>query len=651
MPDVRFSNQYPYTDFHELNLDWVIKEVKFWSERVGKSIQKIELTGTVGLVDTYTITYSDGTTSTFDVTNGNGIASVAKTGTVGLVDTYTITFQDGTTSTFDVTNGAAAVVQTTGSNTSTVMSQDAVTDEFKDFGDMLRGSLTWTTGVYDMSTGVFDSSITSYKSTQWLNSSAFDFISGYPYASGFCFISLKHNGTYKGSFYSNKYHNTSGTVVAAYDFDEFALNVYLTDIPYPEIEISLNNIENVYNNLNTPLTWSTGAYLTNTGVFDSSVTTYKATQWINAKLYDLISGFPYNTGNNFISLKYQGVYKGAYYYNAYHNPAGTVVPAYDFDEFALNAYLAEIPNPSITVQIVTLAGLQDEIDILNTKFERHTEINVSTAAELIAAIDNIATTRSNNKASKMNQYDIYLASGTYNIYPALNLSRADNADQPFHRGLEIPDYVNLYGIGDVTINCTIPEADNSSDHPYSFIISVINVYGSNKFYNLNLIGDNTKYVIHDDSYTYEPDRYIEMTDCTLIHNGMASADYWTTPYVYGAGYDTNRRGAFKRCSFKHVNYGVFYVHTSGGANLLSPCSVTLEECVIDAPVSFAIYFQIPWNTNNGSTGSLTVKNCCFLDNKDIKLDGVLPGILYGGGNTSGLIITNNNSSKIYLINS
>lgn len=109
MPDVKFSNLYPYTDFHELNLDWVIKEVKFWSERVGKSIQKIELTGTVGLVDTYTITYSDGSTSTFDVTNGNGIASVAKTGTAGLVDTYTITFQDGSTSTFDVTNGAAAV--------------------------------------------------------------------------------------------------------------------------------------------------------------------------------------------------------------------------------------------------------------------------------------------------------------------------------------------------------------------------------------------------------------------------------------------------------------------------------------------------------------------------------------------------------------
>lgn len=36
---------------------------------------------------------------------GNGIANIAKTGTQGLVDTYTITMTDGTTYTFTVTNG------------------------------------------------------------------------------------------------------------------------------------------------------------------------------------------------------------------------------------------------------------------------------------------------------------------------------------------------------------------------------------------------------------------------------------------------------------------------------------------------------------------------------------------------------------------
>lgn len=150
----------------------------------GKSVESITKTGSNGNVDTYTILYSDGTSTTFSVTNGkdgvdgitpqfkvensvlfvsydngttweelgnlkgdqgeqgvpgqdghtpvitiqngnwfvdgvdtgvaavgikgetgNGIASIRKTGIDGLVDTYTITYTDGTTTTFTVTNG------------------------------------------------------------------------------------------------------------------------------------------------------------------------------------------------------------------------------------------------------------------------------------------------------------------------------------------------------------------------------------------------------------------------------------------------------------------------------------------------------------------------------------------------------------------
>lgn len=69
-------------------------------------ITGISKTGTSGLVDTYTVTFQDGQTATFQVTNGKSIVSIAKTSTAGLVDTYTITFNDSTTTTFDVTNGA-----------------------------------------------------------------------------------------------------------------------------------------------------------------------------------------------------------------------------------------------------------------------------------------------------------------------------------------------------------------------------------------------------------------------------------------------------------------------------------------------------------------------------------------------------------------
>lgn len=54
-----------------------------------------------------TLTFADGTQETVNATNIKSISSIAKTGTLGLVDTYTITYNDGTTSTFTVTNGAA----------------------------------------------------------------------------------------------------------------------------------------------------------------------------------------------------------------------------------------------------------------------------------------------------------------------------------------------------------------------------------------------------------------------------------------------------------------------------------------------------------------------------------------------------------------
>lgn len=84
----------------------------------GRGIDSIVKTSTSGLVDTYTIYYSDNTTSTFNVTNGAqgqdgaegvGIATINKTSTSGLVDTYTITLTNGETATFQVTNGMNGV--------------------------------------------------------------------------------------------------------------------------------------------------------------------------------------------------------------------------------------------------------------------------------------------------------------------------------------------------------------------------------------------------------------------------------------------------------------------------------------------------------------------------------------------------------------
>lgn len=83
----------------------------------GRGIVSVEKTGTSGLIDTYTITYTDGTTTTFTVTNGkdgvdgkdgkDGVDGISPTATVLQTSTgatITITDKSGTT-TANVNNG------------------------------------------------------------------------------------------------------------------------------------------------------------------------------------------------------------------------------------------------------------------------------------------------------------------------------------------------------------------------------------------------------------------------------------------------------------------------------------------------------------------------------------------------------------------
>lgn len=69
----------------EENVIYINPQLFIAGER-GRSIVDVSLTSTAGLVDTYTITYSDGTTSTFNVTNGSGQLIIVNDLTTGGVD-------------------------------------------------------------------------------------------------------------------------------------------------------------------------------------------------------------------------------------------------------------------------------------------------------------------------------------------------------------------------------------------------------------------------------------------------------------------------------------------------------------------------------------------------------------------------------------
>ena len=113
------------------------------------TVVKVEKVGEEGNKQTFTITFSDGTTTTYYVTNGEdgltpsigengnwfigdvdtgvpskgddgedgrGIKSIEKTSTSGNVDQYTVTFTDDTTATFTITNGKDGLTPHIGDN-------------------------------------------------------------------------------------------------------------------------------------------------------------------------------------------------------------------------------------------------------------------------------------------------------------------------------------------------------------------------------------------------------------------------------------------------------------------------------------------------------------------------------------------------------
>ena len=95
------------------NIMWKLEGGLWVKKGTFKSIDNISLLSTSGTIDTYKITFTDGSVSNFNVTNGTdgadgkSITGITKTSTLGKTDHYDVNLSDGTTiSGFDVTNGA-----------------------------------------------------------------------------------------------------------------------------------------------------------------------------------------------------------------------------------------------------------------------------------------------------------------------------------------------------------------------------------------------------------------------------------------------------------------------------------------------------------------------------------------------------------------
>lgn len=474
MPDVKFSNLYPYTDFHELNLDWVIKEVKYWSTKVGKTIQSIELTGTVGLVDTYTINYSDGSTSTFDVTNGNGIASVDLTSSSGNVDYYTITMQNGDTEVFTVTNSNVDAVRATINSASSVTTKSG-------------------SGYIQLDDSVFNNPVDVNVIPAGSDTSAV----------------LTAYGRNMSSISSLNWPQAFTTLV---DFGR--------DVSFDSFTVSLNINGTTGTGGNIIQFLTAGGTATNRGMSHFGI---PANTTVNARYSYTITNVTFRR-IIWLPVSYSGTTVGLPLSVIQLN-SGTSTKFYP------------IENNNVTVDIPTMSGWQSLILYddrtlvvssinadLTVKYVRKTQPNVTrlewgTGKQYTKLRDALAACE---LTSENNQYIIdFFGDGTeYDLSSEYTAAELNN---PTFVGMIIPDHVTINGVTGKD-NCIIGLRLGS---PHSYL-STINLSNGASLKHLTLIGNNTRYVVHDD-FRQSTDVSGSVEDCVI--DSISSA----LNVAYGSG--------------------------------------------------------------------------------------------------------------------
>lgn len=181
--------------------------------------------------------------------------------------------------------------------------------------------------------------------------------------------------------------------------------------------------------------------------------------------------------------------------------------------------------------------------------------------------------KSINDSSETNVYDIYINEGEYNIIEEY-FGEEDYTDAN-DKGLSLPDYVNLIGLGDRDKVILKGEMPDSIKYRTSQAFSTLNVKYNNNIYNMTITAYNCRYPIHDQTTNSSENcvRYIK--NCIFIHKGYNGTPYtgvvdeehntteyrWGSSHAYGQG--TNN-GSY--CEFE---YSMFDAQGNTGCAFLT----------------------------------------------------------------------------------
>lgn len=211
-----------------------------------------------------------------------------------------------------------------------------------------------------------------------------------------------------------------------------------------------------------------------------------------------------------------------------------------------------------------------------------------------------------NDSSQLNQYEIHIYSGIYNLVEEfggvdwINSIQHSNGEK---QGLILPDYVHLIGHGSVYIDCIVEDDVVTEDFAKS--VSTINIWKNNNLEGITFRAKNTRYVIHDETGNGFSNLYRLIKNCRFIHLGTLS-NLWYSPKAMGGGMGSGGRYDIINSHFESP-FIPFSYHNNENQNTnymnLDGCTFTGNKSTHQYDIGFGYYKK------NTEKNYVTIKNC------------------------------------------
>ena len=169
--------------------------------------------------------------------------------------------------------------------------------------------------------------------------------------------------------------------------------------------------------------------------------------------------------------------------------------------------------------------------------------------------------------NKLNKYVVEVYEGTYDLRNDFTETEWSDKSNNF-KGLMVPDYTHIIGIGDR--NKIVIELSSDDNRDY---VSTLNLQGTATIENLTIKGNKLRYVIHDDFSSIDGTHCERLVkDCDIIGSNL------TLGCVYGSAVRNGSKWIFENVNFIIGDSGSFGFRNHNWDGFIDSATIKFINC-------------------------------------------------------------------------